>query len=404
MGEIIIVRNKDYYSITLENGKTMNISLAEGDKYVRGVSHKKLTKVPTYFGGKDIPTYLMKLALDCYCGGKNYREKVREYADRLISLPNYPYKVKNLIFKDIAYDAGWGHDIDWKFYINALKDIYSKPEAKKRFEEELLCQAGTFKSLYNRLMFKLQDYYQTPSHVKFLKNYGYDNFPDFIKCSKIKAFREGVKGILKREDERVKLCESLKKMISDFCGGMDYSEASSLIGVSISAQKRAVEAIGQLINKCLGCLDLKKRLNIDYQLTNIERDYQKLFIMANKNAWADDNVYFGEKQSQAYDKLHFENEKFETFIPTTREQLAEYGFAFNNCLNKWEWNNRLRYDYYYCVVVLSKETKKPLVCVDIDADRNGWRIDQYYGKNNSTIYNEELLAFKVAFQKHLSGE
>ena len=79
-------------------------------------------------------------------------------------------------------------------------------------------------------------------------------------------------------------------------------------------------------------------------------------------------------------------------------------YFVNNCLNKWEWTNRLRYDYYYCVIILSKETKKPLVCVDINADRNGWSIDQFYGKNNSTIYNEELLAFKEAFQEHLSGE
>lgn len=403
MGEVIIVRNKDYYSITLENGRTMSISLADGDKYVRGVSHKKLTRVPTYFGEKDIPTYLMKLALGCYCGGENYRKQVREYADRLISLPNYSYRVKNLIFKDIACDAGWGHDIDWKFYINALKDIYSKPEVKERLEEELQ-KYGTFKSLYIALTFNVKDYYPTPSHVKYLKDYGYDKFPDFIKCSKVKAFREGIKGILKKEEEKQKLCDSLKKAISDFCGGMDYYEASSLIGVSISAQKRAAEAIGQLINKCLGCLDLKKRLGIDYQFTNIERDYQKLEIMMNKNAWAKDNEYFGAKQSQAYNKLHFENEKFETSIPTTREELAEYGFAFNNCLNKWEWNNRLCYDYYYCVIILSKETKKPLVCVDIDADRNGWSIDQFYGKNNSNIYNEELLAFKAAFQKHLKGE
>ena len=165
------------------------------------------------------------------------------------------------------------------------------------------------------------------------------------------------------------------------------------------------DKIASLTQYCLSCLELKKQLGIDYQFTNIERDYQKLFIMANKNAWADDNVYFGEKQSQAYDKLHFENEKFETFVPTTREELAEYGFAFNNCLNKWEWENRLRYDNYYCVIVLSKETKEPLVCVDIKKHSNStWTVDQYYGKSNNNITNKDLLAFKEAFQKHLEGE
>lgn len=401
MGEVIIVRNKDYYNITLENGKTMSISLADGDKYVLGVSHKRLTKMPKYFQQWDMPNVLMSFAFGFYT--ENFEEKVREYADRLISLPNYSYRVKNFIFRDIVYNANRCRDIDWKFYINALKDIYSKPEMKERFEEEL-SKYQTFSFLYTALTFNLQEYYPNPSHAEFLKDNGYDNSSDFIKCSKIKAFREGVKGILKKEDERAKLCESLKKTISDFCGGMDYWEASSLIGVYIQAQKRALEEISQLINKCLGCLDIKKRLNIDYQFTNIERDYQRLEIMMNKNAWVEDNKYFSAKQSQAYNKLHFENEKFETFIPTTREQLAEYGFAFNNCLNKWEWTNRLRYDYYYCVIVLSKETKKPLVCVDIDADRNGWHIDQYYGKNNTTIYNEELIAFKAAFQEHLLGE
>lgn len=401
MGEVIIVRNKDYYNITLENGRTMSISLADGDKYVLGVSHKRLTKMPKYFQQWDMPNVLMSCAFGFYT--KKFEEKVREYADRLISLPNYSYRVKNFIFRDIVYNANRCRDIDWKFYINALKDIYSKPETKERLEEELW-KYQTFSSLYTALTFNLQDYYPTPSHAQFLKDCGYDKSSDFIKCSKIKAFREGVKGILKREEERKKLYDNLQKAISDFCGGMDYYEASSLIGIYIQVQKRAAEAIGQLINKCLGCLDLKKRLNIDYQFTNIERDYQKLEVMMNKNAWAKDNEYFGAKQSQAYNKLHFENEKFETFIPTTREELAEYGFAFNNCLNKWEWTNRLRYDYYYCVIILSKETKKPLVCVDIDADRNGWSIDQFYGKNNSTIYNEELLAFKEAFQKHLKGE
>ncbi len=403
MGEVVIVRNKDYYDITLANGKTMNINLAENDRYVLGVSHKRLVRLPNYFGPDDMPTLLMSFAFG-YCA-KRFEEKVREYADRLISLPNYSFRVKNFVFKDIVCNIRRDRYIDWKFYINALKDIYSKPEVKEYFEAELQkCCPSNFSSIYNTISFNLQEYYPTPSHAQYLKDKGYNKSSDFINCSKVKAFREGVKGILKRENERQKLYDNLKKMIGDFCGGMDYYEASSIVGISLSWRDSAVRKIDELIANCNACLDLKARLGIDYQFTNIERDYQKLYIMANKNAWVEDNKHFGLKQSQAYDKLHFENEKFETFIPTTREQLAEYGFAFNNCLNKWEWDNRLRYGYYYCVIILSKETKRPLVCVDIGAGRNGWLIDQYYGKNNSSIYDEELLAFRAAFQRHLSGE
>lgn len=399
MGEVVIVRNKDYYDITLVNGKTMSINLAEGNRYVLGVSHKKLTKIPNYFGPNDIPSMLMAFAFD-YCTTE-YEEKVREYADRLISLPNYPYKVKNFIFKDILTKCNYtrNSDIDWKFYINALKDIYSKQETKEYFEKAI--ERGcccNFSSFYNIITFNVQDYYPNIYHAQFLKDKRYNEFSDFIKCSKIKAFREGVKGILKREEEKQKLCDSLEKTISDFCGGMNYYEASSLIGVYVQSQENATNKIDTLINNCLACLDLKKSLGIDYQFTNIERDYQKLYIMANKNAWVKDDEYFSTKQSQAYDKLHFKDEKFETFIPTTREQLAEYGFAFNNCLNEWEWNSRLCRDPFYCVIIVSKETKTPLVCVDIVKRLSSeWRIDQYYGKSNTIISDQELLAFREAF-------
>ena len=405
MEEVIIVRHKDHYDITLTNGKTMSISLAEDDRYVLGVSHKRLKRMPDYFNHNDIPALLMSFAFGYYT--ERYEKKVREYADRLISLPNYSYEVKNYVFKDIADQCAHSYnaDIDWKFYINALKDIYSKPKLRERFEEEMRsCFRKDFSSTYAAIVFNIEDDYSN-SYIQYLKDHGYHKSPDFIKCSKVKAFREGVKGILKREEEKQKLCDSLKKAISDFCGGMDYYEASSLIGLSVFVREYISDKIETLTQYCLSCLELKKQLGIDYQFTNIERDYQKLFIMANKNAWVDDNVYFGEKQSQAYDKLHFENKKFETFVPTTREELAEYGFAFNNCLNKWEWENRLRYDNYYCVIVLSKETKEPLVCVDIKKHSNSpWTVDQYYGKSNTNITNKDLLAFKEAFQKHLEGE
>lgn len=405
MGEVVIVRNKDYYDITLKNGKTMSISLAENDRYVLGVSHKKLTRMPNYFEQYDIPTFLMSCAFGHYVG--RYEKKVREYADRLISLPNYSYDIKNYVFRDIADKCNRNNaTIDWRFYINALKEIYSKPKMKERFEAEIQnCFPKKFSSLYITLTFDIINYYPNIYHAQFLKDNSYIQSSDFIKCSKIKVFREGVKGILKKEEEKQKFYDSLKKAISDFCGGMDYYEASSLTGISVAFRENATRKIDTLIQYCLSCLDLKERLGIDYQFTNFERDYQMLYIMANKDAWAEDNKYFGAKQTQAYDRLHFENEKFETFIPTTREQLAEYGFAFNNCLNKWEWDKRLRQDQYYCVIVLLKETKTPLVCVDIGKRSDSWwYIDQYYGKSNTTINDNELLAFKNAFQKHLEGE
>ena len=405
MGEVVIVRNKDYYEITLTNGKTMNISLAEDDKYVLGVSHKRLTRMPNYFNHNDIPTLLMECAFGFY--NERYEKQVREYADRLISLPNYSYEIKNYVFKDIADQCVRSHSIDWKFYINALKDIYSKPKLKECFEEAIqTCFPKDFSSLYSILTFDIEDYYPNPYYIRYLKNHGYNQSSDFIKCSKIKAFREGIKGILKKQEEIQTFFNTLKEAVSNFCGGMDYEEASSLTGIFVGSREYTLDKIEKLIRNCLSCLEYKERLGIDYQFTNIERDCQKLYIMANKDAWKEDNKRFGAKQLQAYDKLHFENEKFETFVPTTREELAEYAFAFNNCLNGWEWSNRLCYNWYYCVIVLSKETKKPLVCVDVGENRvtSRWAIDQYYGKSNTIIKDEDLLAFKEAFQKHLEGE
>ena len=222
MGEVIIVRNKDHYDITLTNGKTMSISLAEDDRYVLGVSHKRLIRIPNYFEHNSIPNLLMSFAFG-YCT-ERYEKQVREYADRLISLPNYSYEVKNYVFKDIAGQCSFNRDIDWKFYINALKDIYSKPKLKERFEEEMRSCGfrKDFSSVYASITFNIEDYYSNP-YVQYLKDHGYNKFPDFIKCSKVKAFREGIKGILKKEEEKQKLCDSLKKAISDFCGGMDES-------------------------------------------------------------------------------------------------------------------------------------------------------------------------------------
>lgn len=403
-----ITRNRDLYEVDCD-GKKMRISLDSEDMYVIGFSKRRLKKPSTSFNGHDMPYILSLIAL----GFSIPRAKeIREYADRLISLPNYSFEIKNFAFKAIVDSLYNLHEVDWKYYVNALKDIYSD-ESRREFIEgngyilNPYVGFAFFDTLYKKSKFKLENHYSEEVVAKIkeamiLNSSISNSFIDYT-CQ-FKAFREGVKGIYKRVKECEEMLEKCRNLLSNLCGGIDYEEASELTNIAIitsGSDFNFNNKIGNLVGKCRDCVNLKEKLGIDYKFTNFERDYNTLTEMYNKQQWERDNVRFSSHQT-GEPLLAFETEKYKTFIPTTRQELNEIGQYFNNCANGYEWDTRLCCRKYYLVTVISKESNNPVACVDIyKYDKT---IGQFLGKNNTYIQNPALLAFREAFQKHLQGE
>lgn len=403
-----ITRNRDLYEVDCD-GKKMRISLKPDNMYVIGFSKKLLKNPSTRFSGKDMPHILSCMALGIYI---HQAKEIREYADRLISLPNYSFEIKNFAFKAITDSLYNDLKVDWKYYVNALKDIYSDESTRAFFENNaslLDPYAGfeSFDTLYKKSKFKLGNYYSEEvvdkiKEAMILNTSISNSFIDYT-CQ-FKAFREGVKGIYKRIKESEEMLKKCRNLLSNLCGGIDYDEASELTNIVIitsGSDFNFNNKVGTLVRKCRDCVNLKEKLGIDYKFTNFDRDYNTLTEMYNKQQWERDNVRFSSHQT-GEPLLAFETEKYKTFIPTTRQELNEIGQYFNNCANGYEWDTRLCCRKYYLVTVISKESNNPVACVDIyKYDKT---IGQFLGKNNTYIQNPALLAFREAFQKHLQGE
>lgn len=108
------------------------------------------------------------------------------------------------------------------------------------------------------------------------------------------------------------------------------------------------------------------------------------------------------RKNQMKYNLFFENEQYEIIVPTSREELKYFGQQFNNCLNGWEWENRLSTEKYCVAIIRDKNTKKLEVCCDMDL--TNLKINQYYGKKNSPIERQSFLyEFKKEYQKYLNS-
>ena len=169
-------------------------------------------------------------------------------------------------------------------------------------------------------------------------------------------------------------------------------------------------AIDNVNDKMRNIFDYIDRLHLEnYKLTNLDRDYEALKMRYEEERTKVDNAFFKKNQTK-YD-LHFENDDFEIYVPTSREELAEIGKTFSNCANGWEWNRRLSGGRYYLVVVQDKATKTPLVCCDIE---NPWEeahlsISQYLAYGNDEVNKSfkdqtivsKLTSFKAEYQLYL---
>lgn len=401
-----ITRTYDIYTIRKNDGKKVVISLTENDYYIKGVSGRKINSVPKDIGyiGDSLAKYSLRRTW-----GDPVVVNVTEYANRLISLSDYDFEVRDKFFCLLERTLIYRQDdrCNWKRCIKELKDICSSQEKQdafiKTFNDNVDGNYYNYdlSDYLNEKEFNVSKFYSDEALTFFSHNLNRNNYLILRKYSmKYKAYREAIKHLVKQELKNEKVLEEMKKKLFELCGGnMGYDEIRDLYNINV--EKRSSYSfeynVRNLSAKTHEIEDAIKFLNIDYQITNIERDYEQLIMMRFEKQCEEDNKFFKEHQNVPH--LNYENEKYKIYIPTSREELGTIGNYFSNCANGWEWNNRLRYGNYYLVVVVDKEADEFRVCVDID--KKNKKISQYLGRSNCTINDKSLLDFEKEYQKHL---
>lgn len=126
------------------------------------------------------------------------------------------------------------------------------------------------------------------------------------------------------------------------------------------------------------------------QYINTKRAYEQ-----HKNELLDTGI---RKTQLARPALAFENDIFEVVIPTTNAELVAEGENQHNCVGGY--GQRVAEGSRYVVFIRRKSdpTKAYITC-DIYTDG---RICQYLTKYNSGVHDTDAVAFKTAYQNHLS--
>lgn len=126
------------------------------------------------------------------------------------------------------------------------------------------------------------------------------------------------------------------------------------------------------------------------QYINIKRAYEQ-----HKNELLDTGI---RKTQLARPALAFENDIFEVVIPTTNAELVAEGENQHNCVGGY--GQRIADGMRYVVFIRRKSdpTKAYITC-DIYTDGC---ISQYLTKYNSGVHDADAVAFKTAYQNHLS--
>ena len=170
-----------------------------------------------------------------------------------------------------------------------------------------------------------------------------------------------------------------------------------LFGISFRRYNAEAE-IREVCRKMSRIVEILDRLEItDYKIENINRAHADLEARYNVEITDAENRKFAKAQTSH--NLFYENDRYYTRVPLTRDECAEIGNHFHNCVNSFEWRTYLRNGERHLVVVCDKVTDEMLVCVDINSD--DLTINQFYGDYNAPIHNDELCDFRSDYQEYL---
>ena len=126
------------------------------------------------------------------------------------------------------------------------------------------------------------------------------------------------------------------------------------------------------------------------QYINTKRIYE-----ANKNAMLDKGIRVNQLAKKA---LAFEDDIFEVIIPTTNAELVAEGENQHNCVGGY--GHRVAEGSRYVVFIRRKaDPTKAYITCDIYTDGT---INQYLTKYNYDVHDTDAVAFKTAYQNHLS--
>lgn len=357
---INIIREKDDYTFVLNNGKQAKFNFVSKIKI--GISGKQVKKLD-YKGS-------LLSALTSY----NCSDTRREVCDRLISLP-IDFRRKECIISNFYGEYDYQYALDnWKKFVK-----YARSSEEKSFNE--WCATEEIKTLFPKV--------QCAEFLEIITGniIGYNYYFPLIKKYKllVKKLLDIDKKMLDVKNNRAILLDG--KTEKEICKkyGINFENMRYMFSSEVSTIFHKFQEIDNLIKK-LGLTD--------YVVTDIEQSIRDLTSALNEK----DNEQFSKFQSEG--NLDYENEHYKIIVPKSRENLANYGQFFHNCLNGFEWDNFLSCRERYATIVYSKKEKKPVVCMDIEVQTR--TIRQYLGVCNTSIGNTQLREFKKEYQDFLS--
>lgn len=375
MAKIInITRNRDNYDITVvtegKPEKHAYYNIATNEKI--GVSGRAVQSL-RYDEG-----ILLNILTTFYLNAK-----VREFCDRLISLPTFDYNRKNHICSIGIHPWNIAKEVEtildnWKDFLE-----YAKADEINNTFEKYIADKQTAAAL---------DWIQDDEIKACINGMYYEHRLEFIKLTKkYKSFRKAVNQQVKRkitiDNNRKKLFEILnvdKDTLSREYGVKCYNIMSSISQTLTDLTHDYIRADAMIAD-----------MQIDYEINDIKDALRDLASMKENK----DNEIFTKRQQTA--NLEYENEEFKIFVPTSRGDLAEYGNYFHNCLNGHEWDCYLSDGERYAVIVIDKTIDIPVICADIDC--NNRKIHQYLKPFNRPLssVDDRYRAFKAEYQQYL---
>lgn len=369
-----IERSRDLYTIFTNCGQTVKYDAETNTFY--GISGKPLSSNSWRSYGVEISRFL-ELALQANLNFKSSEDKnSKEILDRIISLP-LEIKTKNQLFLELSYNTSieyWEKILkNWKLFIKYARAI-------EKDDSDFFC------SNFNTFLAKdeIERYFNNSLSEECLKLL-VEIYYCFDLVKKYKLLRNSIQEINKKQKE----IESNRKNFKEV-----LDELSKKCDIDIIEKETLRHSIIPLFQKIRQIDDLILKLGLEnYEIKDVDKSLNELTSMVDKRG----EELFTKRQKDG--KLEFSTEEFKVIVPTTRKELAHYGNIFKNCLNEWEWNNRLKEGMYYVVIIQDLVKNTPVICADIYTQTN--KIIQFLGKCNKNITTKKELEFKKLYQKYL---